>query len=348
MRITVHDIARVANVSQATVSKVLNNYSGVKESTRKKVSEAIEELKFTPDSVARSMVTNKTNTLGLIVGDISNPFFAESAKIIIGKAQEQGYDVIISNTDHDDENLENAIQTLISKRVDGIIISSISRTSIRIKKLHDAGFPVVLYNSRVESDSSNSVVLDNYKGAVLAVDHLVELGHESIAFIAGPTKYLTTYERYAGYEAALKNRGLVLNKEHVYDGEYDYEKVYDFSYNLLSDPDRPTSFFATSDQMALAVMDAAASRNIKIPDELSVVGFDNMNISANQYIGLTTISQQKENMAELALKKLINLIVKKDPHPVSAELTLEPELIVRKTTSTPNKIILERRGYNGT
>ncbi|CDQ19347.1 LacI family DNA-binding transcriptional regulator [Halobacillus karajensis] len=337
MRLTVHDIARVANVSQATVSKVLNNYSGVKESTRKKVTDAIEELKFTPDSVARSMVTNKTNTLGLIVGDISNPFFAESAKIIIGKAQEKGYDVIISNTDHDDENLENAIQTLISKRVDGIIISSISRSSMRIKKLHENGFPIVLYNSRVEGDSSNSVVLDNYRGAVLAVDHLVDLGHQDIAFIAGPTKYLTTYERYLGYREALEKHGLDLNKAHVYDGEYDYRKVYDFSYNLLSSPDRPTSFFATSDQMALAVMDAAASRKISIPQELSVVGFDNMSISANAYIGLTTVSQQKENMAELALKKLISLIEKTESDAISIQLSLKPELIVRKTTSTPYK-----------
>ncbi|WP_408008298.1 LacI family DNA-binding transcriptional regulator [Pseudalkalibacillus sp. A8] len=332
MKITVNDIARVAKVSQTTVSRVLNNYPQIKESTRKRVLDAIDELKFTPDSVARSMVTNKTNTLGLIVGDISNPFFAESAKIIIGKAQKLNYDVIVSNTNHEDGNLDHSIRTLMSKRVDGILISSVNRTSTIIKDLYGLNFPIVLFNSRVEDESSNYIVLDNKKGAMLAVDHLVDLGHKKIAFINGLPKYLTLFDRYVGYKAALKKRGIDYRQDYVYDGAFSYDKVYEFVIELLSRDDRPTSFFATSDQMALAVMDGAASKNIRIPEELSIVGFDNMSISSNRYIGLTTISQQKEEMSLTALEKLLLLINKRESVTLPIQITLEPELIVRNTT----------------
>lgn len=334
MKITVKDIARVANVSQPTVSRVLNNHPGVKEDKRRRVLNAIQQLDFTPDSVARSMITNKTNTLGLIVGDISNPFFAESAKLIISKAQELGYDVIISNTDHNDNNLEHAITTLISKRVDGIIISSVNRNSTKIRELYDDEFPVVLYNSRVKDGSSHFVVLDNKQGAIIAVNHLVNLRHRKIGFISGPTKYFTIYDRYAGYKEALKRYGIRFNKEFVYEGELSYDKIYDFSYRLLKRKDRPTAFFATSDQMALAVMDAATKCEIDIPKELSVIGFDNASISANEYIGLTTISQQKEKMALLALDKLLLLIGRTEYSSSPIQVTLSPELIVRKTTAT--------------
>ncbi|TCP30940.1 LacI family transcriptional regulator [Scopulibacillus darangshiensis] len=338
MKVTVNDIARVAKVSQSTVSRVLNNYPQVKQETRKKVLEAIEELKFSPDFVARSMVTNKTNTLGLIVGDISNPFFAESAKIMISRAQEMGYDVIISNTNHIDSNMDHAVQTLLSKRVDGIIISSASRGSNKVKELHDAGFAVILHNSSVEDASSNYVVLDNKKGAIMAMDHLVHLGHEKIAFISGPSKYLNVYQRYAGYQEALEKHGLPFRKTFVYEGEFSYDAVYWFVQRMLEEKERPTAIFATSDQMALAVMDAAAGKGLKIPEDLSVVGFDDMTISSNHYIGLTTISQHKEKMALLALEHLISMVEKKGESADSIHMTLEPELMIRKTTGPPKKI----------
>ncbi|MFC7393629.1 amidase family protein [Scopulibacillus cellulosilyticus] len=267
MKVTVNDIARLANVSQSTVSRVLNNYPQVKEATRRKVLDAIEELKFTPDSVARSMVTNKSNTIGLIVGDISNPFFAESAKIMIQRAQEMGYDIIISNTNHVDSNMDHAVQTLLSKRVDGVIISSVSRNSKTVKDLYDSGFPVILHNSTVEDTDSHYVVLDNKKGALLAMEHLVQLGHRKIAFIAGPSKYFTVDQRYAGYQEALKKYNLPFRQSFVYEGEYSQEDVYRFVKKLMVEKETPTAFFAISDQMALAIMDAAASMGLKIPEK---------------------------------------------------------------------------------
>lgn len=334
MRVTVNDIARVAKVSQATVSRVLNNHPYIKESTRQKVQKAIEELNFSPDSVARSMITGKTNTLGLIVGDISNPYFAESAKIIIEKAKKLGYDVIITNTNHDDHNFEDAVRSLMSKRVDGLLISSVYKDSQTIRKLYEDGFPVVLFINRPEYDDSNYVVLDNEKGIRLAVDHLVQLGHKKIAFISGSVKYTSISQRYDGFESALKHYGLEIRSDFVYKGPFDYDDTYHFVDKLLSMKDAPTAFMAASDQIALVIMDVAANKNFRIPEDLSVVGFDNIRISSNQYIGLTTISQQKEKMAVLALENLVLLIEKGDTVSTPIQVVLGPELIVRKTTGT--------------
>jgi LacI family transcriptional regulator len=337
MRITVNDIAKATKVSQSTVSKVLNNYPKVKESTRLKVLKAIEELNFTPDPIARSMITKKTKTLGLILGDISNPYFAESAKIIIEKAKDLGYDVIISNTNHNDKDLDSAIQTLLNKRVDGLLIASASLHCSQVTELLKAKFPVVLFINLVENDDVNHVVLKNKKGAELAVDHLVELGHRNIAFVSGSFKYSTLYQRYIGYQAALQKHSLPIKQEYVYNEEFIneeflYKKIYRFVDWSLSSKNAPTAFFTTSDQMAFAVLDAAAKKDIRIPEDISVIGFDDMNLSSNEAIALTTVSQQKERMATLALERLVMLIENGDTVSTPIQLTLEPELIIRRTS----------------
>ncbi|MFC7785499.1 LacI family DNA-binding transcriptional regulator [Rossellomorea sp. GCM10028870] len=331
-RISAYDVAKQASVSQSTVSRVLNNYPHIKESTRKKVLEAIEELGFTRDEIARSLASNKTRTIGLIVGDITNPFFAESAKVITGKAQEMQYDVILCNTNHNEENLDKYIQTLKGKRVDGIIIASADKDNQRIKELYDQGFPVILFNSILEHEKANYIAVNNYKGARLAVEHLYQLNHRRIGYIAGPSKYVTTHLRNLGYKEALEDLGIVGNNQFVYNKEFSYDEVYQFTKKLLKQSDRPTSFFSASDQMALAVLDAAASENIKVPEELSVVGFDDIDLAKNQYIGLTTITQPKEKMATLALEKLISLIEEGEGKDEGFQIILEPDLIQRKTT----------------
>lgn len=334
MRITVNDIAKLANVSQSTVSKVLNGYPNVKESTKQEVMKTIKELNFTPDAVARSMITKRTNTLGLIVGDISNPYFAETAKIIIEKAQSKGYNVIISNTNHDDQNLEKAIETLLSKRVDGLLITSVSsHNQEHIQNLCKGKIPTLLFINYIEGENVNYVVLDNKKGAQIAVEYLINIGHKNIAFISGPFKYSAISHRYFGYKEALALHDIPIKDGNIYNGELVYENVYHFVDNLLSTDDRPTAIFASSDNIALTILDVAAYKGMDIPKDLSVIGFDNMDISSNQYISLTTVSHHKERLATLALEKLLLLIEKGDLIKKPIQLIIEPELIIRKTSS---------------
>lgn len=330
--INAYDVASKAGVSQSTVSRVLNDYPYIKKETKEKVLKAIEELEFTRDEIARSLVNRETRTIGLIVGDITNAFFAESAKVITRIAQENDYDVILCNTNHDEKSLEDYIVSLKGKRVDGIIIAGADKDNKKIIELFDQYFPVVLYNSIIEHERANYVAVNNYQGACLAVEHLFNLGHRQIGYIAGPEKYVTTHLRNIGFESSLQKYNLSLNDNFIYTNEFVYEKVYEFTSRILHQSERPTCFFVASDQMALAVLDAAASANIEIPSQLSVIGFDNIQLAGNSYIGLSTVAQPMEVMARLALENLIDIMEGKSVNRSPVQIVLDPEVIPRKTT----------------
>ena len=330
-RVNAYDVAKRAGVSQSTVSRVMNNYSFVKKSTREKVLLAIEELGFTPDGIARSLASKKTHTIGLIVGNISNPFYAETAHIILREAREYDYDVIIVDTDSDNSSFDRSIQTLIGKRVDGIIVASVKKDNQKIIELLKKNVPIIFYNRKVDDDGqTNFVVIDNEAGAKMAVSHLIELNHERIAYISGPCMYSTFSDRFLGYKLALKENGISYDESLVYQDELSYEKVFEFSLELMRGQNRPTSFFASTDHIALAVMDAAAQNGFHIPYDISIIGFDDIDIASSPYIGLSTISQQKKKMASLVLQELISIIDGESNGFV--QITLEPELLTRKTT----------------
>ncbi|ANU11209.1 hypothetical protein BBH88_13350 [Planococcus antarcticus DSM 14505] len=333
--INAYDVAKKAGVSQSTVSRVLNDYQFIKKETKEKVLKAIEELEFTRDEIARSLANRETRTIGLIVGDITNAFFSESAKVITRIAQENDYNVILCNTNHDEESLVQYIDSLKGQRVDGIIIAGADKDNKKIRELFDQHFPVILYNSIIEHDKANYVAVNNYQGARLAVEHLYELGHRDIGYIAGPEKYVTTHLRNIGFESALTHYNLKLNPNFVYTDEFLYEKVYAFTKKLLRQPERPSCLFVASDQMALAVLDAASSENIEIPSQLSVIGFDNISLAGNSYIGLSTVAQPMKKMARLALENLIVIMERKSNKEVSTlpvQIVLDAEVFSRKTT----------------
>lgn len=336
-RVSAYDVAKLAKVSQSTVSRVLNNYPYVKKDTREKVHSAIKELGFSPDEIARSLATNKTNTIGLIVEDLSNPFYAETAHIILREASKVDYEVIILDADSDVEQFDKSFKTLVGKRVDGVIVASIRKDNKQIHEYLKRNLPIILYNRVVtEIGNVNYIEVDNKKGAKMAIRHLVELKHRSIAYISGPTIYSTFSDRLDGYIEALEENNLEYNEKFIYKGDISYESVLRFSKEIMRQENPPTAFFASTDQIALAIMDAASQNGLHIPYDISVIGFDDINIAKNPFIGLTTISQQKEEMAPLALRKLINIIDSKKDFDEVDKNTLQPKLIVRKTTGTNN------------
>ncbi|WP_248930736.1 LacI family DNA-binding transcriptional regulator [Paenibacillus hamazuiensis] len=331
-KITIHDVAKKAGVSQPTVSKVLNKYPNVKPSTRQKVLDAIAELGFIPDEIARSMVTNKTNTIGLIVQDIANPFYAETAQLVIRHANMAGYEIVVLDAGHRDRNMEHALKTLVSKRVDGIIAASVTRDEPSVKRLAQTGFPIVLYNRKMDDAMTSYIEVDNELGVRMAMSHLMENGHRRIGYVSGPLKYSTFHERYRGYISSLRDSEFVYTSDWIYDGVFEYDAIYSYVQRVLGERDGPTSFVAASDQMAMAVMDAVVSMGLSVPRDISIIGFDNIGIAANPLINLTTVSQQKKKMAQLALEILLKQLGSdhRDKQPV--QVTLEPELIIRGTT----------------
>lgn len=333
-----YDVAKLAKVSQSTVSRVLNNYPHVRKETRQRVLDAINDLGFSPDEIARSLASKKTNTIGLIVEDISNSFYAETAHIILREAQKYDYEVIIVDAETDENSFERAISTLNGKRVDGIIVASIRKDNQKVKEFYDKGFPIIFYNRRTyDVEESHYVEVDNKLGAKIAVNHLVENRHKKIAFIAGPTIYSTFYQRLEGYKEAVKENNLKYDESLIYTGGVDYDQVFQFALQLMRVDDMPTAFFASTDQMALAIMDAAARCGRHIPFDVSVIGFDDIDIASNPYISLSTISQRKREMAVLTLQKLLSLINNDDSNNQPNKITLEPELIIRKTTGVNNQ-----------
>ncbi len=329
-KVTVHDIAKEAGVSQSTVSKVLNNYSTISESTRDKVLKAINDLNFKPDPVARSLVTKKTNTIGLIIGDITNPFYSESSEVILKSAKEFGYVVIIYNTD--DEKLETSVNNLIERRVDGIIIASVDRREVVPDELHEVGFPILFYNQVINKNNIHYIKLDDNLGAKMAVNYLCGLGHRQISFISGPINRSTYYNRYVGYKSALKQNGLNFEKKMVHIGDMDQCVIEHFIGKLLNSDNRPTSFFAASDVIALRIIAALLKFGLKVPEDISVVGFGDITFSSHPLINLTTVSQKVSEMSKIALKNIISIIENEEgikPKPV----ILEPELVIRGTAN---------------
>lgn len=249
---TIADVARRAHVSRATVSRVLNEYPHVRPQVRGTVQRAMRALGYRPDHVARSLARRETKTLGLVVADITNPFYAETARAIVETARGHGYNVILCNTDNLPRLQEEYVEVLRQRRVDGII------------------------------------VLDNFRASHDLTRHLLNLGHRRIGFIAGLRELSTASERLRGYRAALRAAGLPADPRLMRPGAFKAEMAQRAAQELLKLPRRPTAIMAGNDLMALGVMQAAGDLGLEVPRDLAVVGFDDIGIAAHRQIQLTT------------------------------------------------------------
>ncbi|WP_080848762.1 LacI family DNA-binding transcriptional regulator [Cytobacillus gottheilii] len=329
-RVTIKDVAKYAGVSPATVSRVLNNYPFIKPEKKMKVEEAINELNFEPNEIARSLITKKTKTLGLVVDDISNPFFSETSKLMISKARQRGYEVLIYDTNGEEE-LKHTLQFLSNKNVSGIIVGSVLRFDQKHEEMIDEKIPIVYFNRKPEETDLFSVTMDNKKASKMAIGHLVQKGHSKIAFIGGMMEYSTYYSRYLGYCEAIIEFGLELNESFILKERPTSESIQNFVSRVLNEDDRPTAIIAATDQIAITVLDAVSKNNYQVPADVAVIGFDNISISSNPYISLTTISQQKNKMVEISLNTLIDLIEDEEKE-IPKHVLIPPKLIIRKTT----------------
>lgn len=329
---TIKDIAKVAKVSEATVSRVINNAVNVKPETREKVQAAINRLNYYPNSLARSMRSKKTNSVGLVLADVANPFYAETAKIIIELANKHNYSIILCTTNNDMLDQQKYIDVLLQRKVDGFIFASVHYKDPTLNFVIESKLPYFLYNRRTnESDEHNYVVLDNELGTFLAIEHLYKLGHRRIGLIRGPQSFSTGRERYTGYQKALKHFGLPYDERIVVQGEYSGKKAIEATKVLISTDPPPSAILACSDLMALGALDALYMSGKRIPEDFSVVGFDDIDISSHSAIQLTTVSQNQNLMAEIAFDNLWKVIQNPEQRqPI--QVILKPVLAIRKTS----------------
>ena len=332
--VTIKDIARVAKVSHTTVSRALNDKSRISTETKRRILDIARDLDYRPDFIARSLVIRRTKTLGLVITTIANPFYTELAQGIEATANDLGYSIILCSTHSDLKTETHFTEMLRSKGVDGIIFTSAHINDPNIVALAEEGFPFVLVNRRtylsIVKERVDYVGIDNIRGGFLAVEHLIRLGHERIGVIGGSYESSVGYERLEGGKKALEAYGLDKKNEYFLNGDFLKGSGYEGGKNFLAMVHPPTAIFAANDYMALGTYEAIVNEGVKIPEEMSLVGFNDIELTAVKGIELTTIGQKKYEMGATAVKMLVERIEGKKVES-SREVILEPELIIRKS-----------------
>jgi LacI family transcriptional regulator len=339
-KITIKDIARKASVSHTTVSRALNNKSRIKSETKEKILSIAKELNYRPDFIARSLVMRRTKTLGLVITTIANPFYTELSQGIEATAISLGYNIILCSTNYDLSAEKKYIDMLESKGVDGIIFTSAHMGDPNIIGLAEEGFPMILVNRRTYHPSVRDKVdyigVDNIRGGFWAVEHLIRLGHERIGVIGGSSESSVGFERLEGGKKALATYGLEVISDYFLEGDFLRGSGYQGGKKFLEMGKPPTAIFAANDYMALGTYQAIMEGGIKVPEEIALIGFNDIEFTSMKGIELTTIGQKKYEMGALAVKTLVDRIEgRKGGSP--EEIILEPELIIRKTCGFHSK-----------
>ncbi|WHH58052.1 LacI family DNA-binding transcriptional regulator [Petroclostridium sp. X23] len=324
---TIRDIAKKANVAVSTVSYVLNNRKKVKPETKERIMQVIEELNYQPRSVARSLKTKKTLTIGIMLPDICNLFFTETTRGIEDVANKYGYNVILCNTDKDSKKEKEYLNTLYSKDIDGIIFIGTCRNHHIIKNKQDT--PIVFINSKV-GDNICSVLVDDIKGGYTATKYLLERRKSEVTLLTGPLSRSSFFERMTGYLNALKSEGIEYNELLVHQCDVSFQGGYDIIRTIYDEGSGIKSIFAASDVIALGAVRALIEKGVRVPEDVSVVGYDDISIAGMFIPSLTTIHQPKYWMGEKAAELLIKRI--EDRSLKSEHIVLEPKLIVREST----------------
>lgn len=327
---TMRDVAERAGVSLSTVSHVINETRYVSAVVRQRVLDAMEALEYRPNELARSLRRGQTNTIGLILPDSSNPYFAEIGQAIEVTAFARGYNVILCNTSNDLTREELYVDVLRNKQVDGIIFVASGDRSESVRELLRSNYPVVLVDRSLKGVELDAVLVNNYDGGCQAIQHLIDLGHTRIGCVTGPHNLTPSAERITGYRDTLESNGLPYDEALIMPGDFRPNSGYQAATTLLQSDDPPTGIFACNDLMALGVMRAATTLGLRVPDDLSIVGFDNIELASYSIPPLTTVSQPTNEMGRTGVQMLIHRIETNEDPPGSA--VLQPELVIRGTT----------------
>jgi LacI family transcriptional regulator len=328
---TIKDVANKAGVSVATVSNVINNTRFVSEDLRKKVEEAILEVGYHPNVLARGLRRGDTKSIGLVMPDNSNPFFAELAKEIEDMGFESGYGFFLCNSSSDLQREATYVNMLISKQVDGIIFIASHSDYEHLMELKDRNIPVVQVDREIPLQLGDVVLINNEKGGYEATKYLIELGHRKIACITGPFDITPSADRVSGYRRALKEAGIPIREAYILAGDFQYQSGENNLAHLLRLEDVPTAVFVCNDMMAIGAIKQAKISNVRIPEDISIVGFDDIQFVTAVSPSLTTIAQPIRELAQTAISLLMEKIQKESGMPKGKRIVLEPTLVIRES-----------------
>jgi DNA-binding LacI/PurR family transcriptional regulator len=326
----IREVARVARVSTATVSRTINGSDKVAPETAERVRNAIRQLKFYPNDNARALGSGRSSLYGLIISDITNPFFPELVRSFEEIAVQYGQEVLIANTNYDPLRMETCVRRMLQRKVDGVAILTSEMGAHLIDEFSSRRIPLVFLDTGVPSERISNVVLDYAAGIDSAVQHLSELGHRDIGFISGPMDLTSARLRRQAFVASLKRKNIRLGVGFIEEGDHRMGGGHDAMMRLLALPARPTAILASNDLTAIGAMGAIFDHGLSVPKDISVIGFDDIDLSSFTQPPLTTIRVSRPEIARTAFRALFDPSLGGPPH--GAEFTIHPKLIERRST----------------
>lgn len=340
-RANIHDVAREAGASAATVSRVLNDSKyPVRDEIRQRILKAAKKLKYTPNILGRMLKKNETREVGVIIPTITNPFYSQIVLGIEVEARRRGYGLLLCNTFRDCADERRCIESLFQKQVRGIALSTVMNDLGYLNDMLQKGLRIVLIDQETDDIECGRIGFNYIRGGVLAARHLLDCGHRNIVFLSPPLNKSTRTELLAGFTMAHSMCGVEFHAENVIadEQEEDIEGIYEFECGkrlvgrMLALKNRPTAIFAVNDMLAFGIMQELAALGFVIPDDFSIIGFDNIQMSSLINPPLTTINQSAMETGKFVCKTLIDMIEEHSGNKLS--LTLEPTLVVRKSVKT--------------
>ena len=333
---TIRDVAKRAGVAPITVSRVINNSGYVSAETRVRVEAAVDELGYVPNRLARSLRLNRTNTLALVVTDITNPFWTTVVRGVEDAANDAGFTVILCNTDESETKQDAYLQVLLQKRVDGILFVPASSAAEPVEFVQKQGVPIVVLDRRVPDARVDVVRGDSEGGAYLLVRHLLDLGHRRIAALSGPKTVSTSVERVSGYRRALQEAGLDEGAEQIYYGQFTQRFGYQATQEAFERTPKPTALFAANNFIAIGALRALGDAGLRVPEDTSLVSFDDLTSELVIDPFLTVADQPAYEMGQLAAELLIARLSGSAANGYK-EIVLPTEMIVRRSSRPLNE-----------
>jgi DNA-binding LacI/PurR family transcriptional regulator len=333
--VDIRDVARRARVSTATVSRTVNQVATVDAQLAKRVWKAIAELGYYPNRQARALVSGRSRVFGLIVSEITNPFFPEIVQTFETLAVEQNYEILLTSTIHDPKRMELAVRRMIEGRVDGVAILTFGMEDELLEHLRFRNLPLVFVDVGPKAPRISNIRVDYAHGIRQAVQHLAAMRHEHIGFVTGPLRLRSAIARRDAFEASMREIGLQVNPDFIVEGDHRLEGGKLALKKLSKLREQPTAIMCSNDMTAIGVMRQAFDLGISVPQELSVIGFDDTRLADFMIPPLTTIQMSQAEIATLAFNALLKEVKRETPAPNGTEFVLKTQLILRNSTTFP-------------
>jgi DNA-binding LacI/PurR family transcriptional regulator len=340
-RTDIHTIARVANVSIATVSRTMNNIPTVNPRLAKRVWEVIDELDYFPNTQARALVSGRSKLFGLIISEITNPFFPELIQGFEDIAVANGYEILVSSTNHDPKRMSHCIRRMLERKVEGVAVMTFGIEEPLLDQLAKRKVPLVFIDIGPKRPGISLLKVDYHHGIRQAVQHLVALGHKNISFITGPLTLHSAQSRRDAFSTSLQECGITPHPEWIVEGDHTMEGGIASMERLLNAKKRPTAVMCSNDMTAIGVLHKLYRAGLRVPDDLSVIGFDDIHIAEVTIPPLTTVQMSRFELARAAVTALRTHV--EQPLDSRREYNIQTDLIVRESTGHPREVATRQR-----